>query len=107
MAITAAFMALAYRVPTHGTFFAVAGFGTLPFVFVSNAFVPLSAMPPALALVAWLNPLTHAIDALRHLVLEGWSLGIFRSLGVLLGFALACLAAGTYEFNRHTGQGGH
>ena len=107
MSATAAFMALAYRVPTHGTFFAVAGFATIPFVFVSNAFVPLGAMPSAVAMLAWVNPMTYAVDALRRLVLEGWSADVFRSLAVLIAFALACLAVGTYEFRRHTSQGGH
>ncbi|NBE99326.1 hypothetical protein FE391_40670 [Nonomuraea sp. KC401] len=36
---------LACSVPSHGTFFAVTGFATLPLLFMSNAFVPLSAMP--------------------------------------------------------------
>jgi len=107
MAATAAFMALAYRVPSHGTFFAVAGFVTVPFVFLSNAFVPLSAMPPALAALAWVNPMTYAVDALRRLVLEGWSLNVLRSVGVLAAFAAGSLALGTREFRRHTSQGGH
>ena len=45
MASTAVFMGLAYRVPTHGTFFAITGFVTLPLVFMSNAFVPVDAVP--------------------------------------------------------------
>jgi ABC-2 type transport system permease protein len=104
MASTAVFMGLAYRVPTHGTFFAITGFVTLPLVFMSNAFVPVDAMPSWMAVVARLNPLTYAIEAMRILVLEGWRPGVAGSVGVLVAFAAACLAAGTYEFRRHTGQ---
>ena len=104
MASTAVFMGLAYRVPTHGTFFAITGFVTLPLVFMSNAFVPVDAMPTWMATVARLNPLTYAIEAMRILVLEGWRVGVATSLGVLILFAAACLTAGTYEFRRHTGQ---
>ncbi len=104
MALTALFTALAYRVPTHGTFFAIAGFITLPLVFMSTAFVPIEAMPPWMALVARLNPLTYAIDAIRDLVLEGWDGGIWRSLAVLMVFAAGSLALATAEFRRHTGQ---
>jgi ABC-2 type transport system permease protein len=104
MASTAVFMGLAYRVPTHGTFFAITGFITLPLVFMSNAFVPIDAMPGWMAVVARLNPLTYAIDAMRILVLDGWRVGVATSLGVLVLFAAACLTAGTYEFRRHTGQ---
>ena len=104
MASTAIFMGLAYRVPTHGTFFAITGFVTLPLVFMSNAFVPVDAMPAWMAAVARLNPLTYAIEAMRILVLDGWRVGVATSLGVLILFAAACLTAGTYEFRRHTGQ---
>jgi ABC-2 type transport system permease protein len=83
-----------------GTVFGLLG----PIVFMSNAFVPLSAMPPWMALLARLNPLTYAIEAIRLLVLDGWSVGVARSLGVLALFAAACLAIGTAEFRRHTGQ---
>jgi ABC-2 type transport system permease protein len=104
MCFTALFMALAYRVPTHGTFFAVAGFITLPLVFVSNAFVPIDAMPGWMQFVARLNPLTYAIEAMRILVLEGWTAEVPRALGVLALFAVASLGIATFEFVRHTGE---
>jgi ABC-2 type transport system permease protein len=104
MCFTALFMALAYRVPTHGTFFAVAGFVTLPLVFLSNAFVPITAMPSWMAVIARLNPLTYAIEAMRTLVLEGWAADVLRALGVLALFAVASLGIATYEFIRHTGE---
>jgi ABC-2 type transport system permease protein len=104
MAFTAVFMALAFRVPTHGTFFAVTGFVTLPLVFMSNAFVPITAMPGWMALLARLNPLTYAIEAMRVLTLDGWRTEVASSLGVLALFATIFLALGTHEFRRHTGQ---
>jgi ABC-2 type transport system permease protein len=104
MSLTALFMALAYRVPTHGTFFAVAGFITLPLVFLSNAFVPIEAMPAWMRVIARLNPLTYAIEAMRTLVLDGWAVNVVRALGVLTLFALGSLALATYEFVRHTGE---
>lgn len=104
MAFTAVFMALAFRVPTHGTFFAVTGFVTLPLVFMSNAFVPIEAMPDWMALLARMNPLTYAIQAMRVLTLYGWRPEVATSLGVLALFATAFLALGTQEFRRHTGQ---
>jgi ABC-2 type transport system permease protein len=104
MSLTALFMALAYRVPTHGTFFAVAGFVTLPLVFVSNAFVPLEAMPDWMRIVAQFNPLTYAIEAMRILVLQGWNGEIARGLAALAFFAGASLALATFEFVRHTGE---
>jgi ABC-2 type transport system permease protein len=104
MSLTALFMALAYRVPTHGTFFAVAGFITLPLVFLSNAFVPIEAMPAWMQVIARLNPLSYAIEAMRTLVLEGWAIDVARALGVLVVFAVGSLALATFEFVRHTGE---
>jgi ABC-2 type transport system permease protein len=104
MSVTAAFSALAYAVPQHGTFFAIAGFVTLPLLFMSNAFVPLDAMPGWMAAVARLNPLTYAIEAMRTLVVDGFRPGVWWSLAVLALVAALCLAAGTRQFRRQTGE---
>jgi ABC-2 type transport system permease protein len=98
------FTALAFRVPTHGTFFAITGFVTLPLVFMSNAFVPISAMPPWMAAFARLNPLSYAVEAVRILILDGWQAGIAGAMAILAAFAAACLGLATFEFRRHTGE---
>lgn len=104
MSVTAAFSALAYAVPQHGTFFAIAGFVSLPLLFMSNAFVPLDAMPGWMAAVARLNPLTYAIEAMRTLVIDGWKASIVWSLAVLALAAALCLAAGVQQFRKQTGE---
>ena len=104
MSVTAAFSALAYAVPQHGTFFAIAGFVSLPLLFMSNAFVPLDAMPGWMAAVARLNPLTYAIEAMRTLVIDGWTSSIVWSLAVLALAAALCLAAGVQQFRKQTGE---
>jgi ABC-2 type transport system permease protein len=104
MALTAASSALVYRAPTHGTFFAVTGFLMLPLLFLSNAFVPVHAMPNWMEAVARANPLTYAIEAMRILILDGWGRGLVPALAILAAFAASLLALGTYEFRRHTGE---
>lgn len=104
MSVTAAFSALAYAVPQHGTFFAVAGFVTLPLLFMSNAFVPLDVMPGWMEVVARINPLTYAIQSMRALVLDGWEPGVLTSLGVLALVGAGCLALGTWQFRKQTGD---
>ncbi len=104
MALTAASSALVYRAPTHWTFFAVTGFLMLPLLFLSNAFVPVDAMPAWMEAVARVNPLTYAIEAMRILVLDGWVKGLLPAFATLAAFAAALLALGTYEFRRHTGE---
>jgi ABC-2 type transport system permease protein len=104
IAVIAAFVALAYAVPGHGTFFAITGFITMPLLFISNAFVPLHAMPVWMGIVARLNPVTYAIEAMRIVVIQGWTGDIVTSLLVLALVAAACLAVGTYQFRRQTGE---
>jgi ABC-2 type transport system permease protein len=100
MALTAAFLALAYTVKHHGDFFAITGFITLPLFFMSSAFAPISAMPEWMQFVARVNPLTYAINANRHLVIDGWTASLVGDLAVLTAFAAVCLAVGTAAFHR-------
>jgi ABC-2 type transport system permease protein len=104
MALTSLFVALAYYVPGHGTFFAITGFVTMPLLFMSNAFVPLDAMPAWMEVIARANPLTYAIESMRLLVIDGWEAGVAGSLAVLAVAAVACLGIGTQQFARQTGE---
>jgi ABC-2 type transport system permease protein len=104
MVVAAALAGLVYRVPGHGTFFAVSGFVMLPLLFLSNAFVPLDAMPTWMAIVARANPLTYAIETMRVLVLDGWRWDAARALGVLAVYAAIFFVLGTREFLRQTSE---
>ena len=104
LAFTAIFAAMAYRVANHSTFFAVTGFITLPLLFMSNAFVPLDAMPRWMEIIARFNPLTYAITSMRTLVLDGWESSLVAPVVVLAIVAAAFLAIGTLEFRRLTGE---
>jgi ABC-2 type transport system permease protein len=61
-------MALAFVFPGHASFFAVVGFLMTPLLFLSDALMPLAAMPGWLAAVALANPLTHAVGIMRGLI---------------------------------------
>jgi ABC-2 type transport system permease protein len=69
---------------------------------MSNAFVPVHVLPDWMEVVARLNPLTYAIEAMRIPIIEGWSIDVLRPLGVLAAFAAVCLAIGAQQFNRLT-----
>ncbi len=71
---------------------------------MSNAFVPLGAMPAWMEVVARLNPLTYAIEAMRTLVLDGWEPRVAASLAVLALAGVVCLALGTWQFRKQTGE---
>jgi ABC-type multidrug transport system permease subunit len=82
--LTATFLGLAFIVKNHGDFFAITGFVTLPLFFMSSAFAPLNAMPDWMQVVARANPLTYSINAMRHLVVDGWTAS-------LTGISWCCL----------------
>ncbi|MEK6549612.1 MAG: ABC transporter permease [Nitrospirota bacterium] len=81
--LTAISMALAFTVKSHGDFFSMLGFLSLPMIFLSSALVPLSAMPGWMSVLAQLNPMTWAIDAVRPLILTGWAAALPK-IGIVI-----------------------
>lgn len=68
----------------------IVGMATTALLFLSPVFYPLAALPPALQLWVYLNPLTLPIEATRALLMGGQMPGA----GTLLGYtAIACLTA--------------
>ncbi|MFO8009444.1 MAG: ABC transporter permease [Dehalococcoidia bacterium] len=84
------------------TLMAVTNFIALPTVFLSSAFMPGEALPNWLDTVRQFNPVDYAVVAVRGLVLEGyiWS-DLWRSLVVLVAWAMAGLTFGTLMFKKH------
>src|SRR3989441_13039011 len=82
--LTAISMALAFSVKSHGDFFSMLGFLSLPMIFLSTALVPLAAMPKWMAVLAQLNPMTWAIDAVRPLIRSEEHTSELQSLAYLV-----------------------
>ena len=104
--LTAISMAMAFSVKSHGDFFSVLGFLSLPMIFLSSALVPLSAMPGWMQALASLNPMTWVIDAVRPLILTGWSAAIPQimiAVAVLVVFDALCLYGGARAFKKTVG----
>jgi ABC-2 type transport system permease protein len=99
-------MAMAFSVKSHGDFFSVLGFLSLPMIFLSSALVPLAAMPTWMSFLARFNPMTWAIDAVRPLILSGWSEALPHVGMVLVAmviFDAVCLYGGAKAFGRAIG----
>jgi ABC-2 type transport system permease protein len=104
--LTAISMAMAFSVKSHGDFFSVLGFLSLPMIFLSSALVPLSAMPGWMQVLAWFNPMTWAIDAVRPLILTGWTEALPKIgmvIAIMLVFDAICLYGSTRAFRRAMG----
>lgn len=104
--LTAISMAMAFSVKSHGDFFSVLGFLSLPMIFLSSALVPLSAMPTWMGVLARFNPMTWAIDAVRPLILSGWAdaLGpVAMVVVIMVAFDALCLYGSARAFRRAMG----
>ncbi|MFB8788866.1 MAG: ABC transporter permease [Potamolinea sp.] len=74
--VTALSLGLAFALPGHIELLAVIFVTNLPLLFASTALAPLSFMPGWLQVIASLNPLSYAIEAIRYLYLHSdWALG--------------------------------
>ncbi|NIO07093.1 MAG: ABC transporter permease [Deltaproteobacteria bacterium] len=100
--VTVISLVLAFVLNGHGDFFAVLGITVLPLTFLSSAFVPLESMPAWMSTVAWVNPVTYAVDGMRSLILGGWDgPSLLRIVVVLLVFDAAMFVLGNRVLKRH------
>jgi len=87
---------IACIVKTRERFMGVGQVLTMPLFFASNAIYPTSLMPRALQIVAEANPLTYQVDAMRRLLLPGFTSVASAGPGVdfaVLATTLAVLVA--------------
>jgi ABC-2 type transport system permease protein len=82
--ITVISLMLAFVLENHGDFFAVIGVTALPVTFLSSAFVPVESLPGWMRMLAWVNPMTYAIDGMRSLILSGWDGAMLASMVLVL-----------------------
>lgn len=100
LGVTALSLGLAFALPGHIELIAVIFVTNLPLLFASTALAPLSFMPTWLQIVASLNPLSYAIEPIRHIYTHNhWtfsdvvmqtpfaSITMATALLVLLGFS--------------------
>jgi ABC-2 type transport system permease protein len=68
--LSSMFIAITIRSTRMETPMAVMNLVTLPLMFASNAFFPISVMPDWLQTVAQVNPMTYTTDAVRQLLIN-------------------------------------
>lgn len=78
----------------------IMNFLVMPLFFLSGALFPLGDLPPALKIVARIDPLSYGVDALRA-SLTGMSFSPFLlNLGVLVFLLVLTLSIGSYLFSK-------
>ena len=91
--------AIASRMQDMQAFPLIMNFLVMPMFFLSGALFPLSGLPRTISIVASLNPMSYAVDALRGVLVNGSHFGLgtdFFALGI---GAVVILAFGSWMFS--------
>jgi ABC-2 type transport system permease protein len=110
---------LASRITQMQAFFAIMQMAMMPMLFLSGALYPLSGLPGWLSVLTRLNPLTYAIDPMRHAVFahldlspalertfnpgvtwNGWRVPVGVELLMVAAMGLVLLGAAIWQFRR-------
>ena len=89
------------RVDDYESFMQLNMLVTMPSMFVTGVFFPLSSAPEWMRYIAYCLPLTYAIDAMRAIMIKGQGLNaISTDLIILSLFAIVTFTAGVHLFRR-------
>jgi ABC-2 type transport system permease protein len=119
LTVTAFGILVAVWIKQAQTFTSVMQMFVMPMFFVSGAFYPVSGLPTWLGVMNRLDPLTYAVDPLRHLVFNhldisetarrtldpgvtwwGWHLPPLFEAGMVLALGVAMMGAAIRRFSR-------
>jgi ABC-2 type transport system permease protein len=81
-------------------FMAVNNLLVIPLFFLSSALYPLDSVPTAMKIIASLNPLTYAVDALRMSLIHQSHFPLWQDFTVLGATLVLLFSFGVYRFKR-------
>jgi len=81
-------------------FMAITNFLVIPLFFLSSALFPLENVPKVMKAIAYANPLTYAVDAMRTSLVNQGHFNIWVDLSVMGGMMLLLLYFSIYRFKR-------
>jgi daunorubicin resistance ABC transporter membrane protein len=118
-ALTGFGVMMAARIKSMQSFFALMQMAMMPMLFLSGALYPLSGLPAWLSVLTRLNPLTYAVDPLRHAVFShlnvnpalmkafnpgvtwnGWRVPVGLELLMVVIMGLGLMGVAILEFRR-------
>lgn len=97
---TALGTAIASKLEDMQGFQLIINFLIMPLFFLSGALFPLENLPPAIDMVAKLDPLTYGIDAMRILFIGVGHFSLFTDTLVLASVTVGFLLIGSYLFSK-------
>lgn len=78
----------------------IMNFLVMPLFFLSGALFPLESAPTPLAVIAYFDPLSYGVDAIRGSLTGIVHFGLAVDFIVLSAFTLVCLWVGSWLFSR-------
>jgi ABC-2 type transport system permease protein len=78
----------------------VMNFLVMPIFFLSGAMYPLKNLPPALAVLTRIDPLTYGVDGARGAFIGVTHFGLFTDVVVLVAVAIGLLSLGAWRFTK-------
>jgi ABC-2 type transport system permease protein len=100
MGVVALALAIAARLSSFEGFSNFANLVALPLFFLSGSMYPLDTAPAWLQPVMRANPMTYAVDALRHVAVGVGRQPLSLSLLIVVAFALTTTFVATLSFKR-------
>ena len=97
---TALGTAIASQLEDMQGFQLIMNFLVMPLFFLSGALFPLQGLPPVVAFIAQLDPLSYGIDAFRALLIGSSHFALGLDIAVLVGVAALFLGVGSYLFSK-------
>lgn len=91
---------LASMVEDFQGFQGINNFLIFPLFFLSSALYPLTTVPHWLRVLATINPLSYAVDALRWALIHQSHFGIYKDSAVIAAALIVCVAFAVNRFNR-------
>jgi len=82
------------------SFMAVTNFCVVPLFFLSGSMFPLENIPGVMKVIASVNPLSYAIDAMRSTLINQSHFGLATDLAVMVGTTVILMAFSIYKFKR-------
>ena len=118
-ALTGFGVMMAARITSMQSFFGLMQMAMMPMMFLSGALYPLSGLPAWLTVLTRFNPLTYAVDPLRHAVFSrldvspelmrtfdpgvtwgGWVVPIWLEVLLVLGMGVGLMGVAILQFRR-------
>ena len=90
---------LAARIRSVENFAGIINVVLFPLLFLSGALYPTGGMPAVLRAVARANPVTHAVDLVRHALDQPAEVGVSTAAGVVLGVLLLAFLLAVFLFD--------